>query len=864
MNSLRRFFAVALSLFFCASVAGAQSPSKPVTGSELLALVAGQSFDANVIHEMETRGLAFRPSEHFRALLRTAGGTDIEVAAMDKAKLSPSAGDPEQKENPELLRHIATAGMLMKAEKYEDAAKELDAALNIKITPGAGFVMATLQERTQDWDTAAAIYSKVLDMSPDFPGAHARLSYDALHLGDIDTALHEAHAAITQNPNNSEGHLRMAMGLMNADKFDAALFEFKEALRLKPDYAAAHYDLGMLYSKQHKFDLSIPEYKKAISLEPKEAEYHYGLAIDLDDSGDLNGSVREYYEAKRIDPSRIDIRNNLAGVLEVTDRPAAIREYLELIAMAPNFEYAYLNLGIALIHSGEPKEAETELRKAVELDPSDANAYMNLGSSLEHQGKFDSALKEYLHSSQLDPGMAKAHRGLGAIYLDLKDYPASVREFRICVNLAPSDWTYHDLLAQSLDITSDLDGAIAEEKESLRMVSNNPPVLARLAGFLEKKGDFAGALEQCHQVGQSGVYIDDATRADCDALKKCLTASAAPLAPANTGAGQGSSVSAAENVPSAKGDFDAILPRPAVVRPNENVESEWRQSRDAGAQALMAGEFKDAQKTLGTAVSLAEMLSPKDDRLTQTIGLYAVSFQFDSQWPKARLIFQVNLDLAEQMFGLKSVKIVGPLTEYGKSALSLKDYTTAEGAFLRAFSITERNLPPGDYYIAVSLQQLGSCYEAEDQFVKAEDSYQKALEIAEKNLTPNDYRIADSLAQLGDFYQARKAYEKAEPLLLRAYAVDAHNSGGEGGMPDKYIGKMISLYNAWGQFDKAEPFCRKMLALFEQQYGVQSPRVVGPIQSLAEVLDKEGKTEEAANLRKRSDAIQSASAAKNP
>ncbi len=69
----------------------------------------------------------------------------------------------------------------------------------------------------------------------------------------------------------------------------------------------------------------------------------------------------------------------------------------------------------------------------------------------------------------------------------MKDYPKAVAELREAVNKDPSDWTPHSLLAQALEMTSNLDGAIAEARESVRVTPNNPPALLSLAKLLEKK-----------------------------------------------------------------------------------------------------------------------------------------------------------------------------------------------------------------------------------------------------------------------------------------------------------------------------------------------------------------------------------------
>jgi hypothetical protein len=172
MRVQRSLFSAFVILMFAVTflpAAGAQTASHPVTGSELLAIVAGQCVDQNIFHVIESRGIAFRPTDHYRALLTIAGADAPILDALKNAKIGANAADPEQMEAPELLQHLATAGKLIRAKQFDPAGEELAAALQSHIGPEAGFVMGLLQDKTQGWSNAAAVYSKVLEMAPDFP-----------------------------------------------------------------------------------------------------------------------------------------------------------------------------------------------------------------------------------------------------------------------------------------------------------------------------------------------------------------------------------------------------------------------------------------------------------------------------------------------------------------------------------------------------------------------------------------------------------------------------------------------------------------------------------------------------------------------
>jgi len=58
---------------------------KPLTDSELLALVAGNALNENIAHEIESRGLAFSATDAYRSQLTAAGADAHVLTALSKA-----------------------------------------------------------------------------------------------------------------------------------------------------------------------------------------------------------------------------------------------------------------------------------------------------------------------------------------------------------------------------------------------------------------------------------------------------------------------------------------------------------------------------------------------------------------------------------------------------------------------------------------------------------------------------------------------------------------------------------------------------------------------------------------------------------
>jgi hypothetical protein len=109
--------AVAVFAAFYAIVGNPQRHSvpRPLSKSELLALVAGQSRQENIVSEIRTYGLLLTPTTKYKSLLETAGADPRILSALTDAKITPGkqpdpADDSSLLSTPDQSREIAEHG----------------------------------------------------------------------------------------------------------------------------------------------------------------------------------------------------------------------------------------------------------------------------------------------------------------------------------------------------------------------------------------------------------------------------------------------------------------------------------------------------------------------------------------------------------------------------------------------------------------------------------------------------------------------------------------------------------------------------------------------------------------------------------
>ena len=96
--------------------------------------------------------------------------------------------------------------------------------------------------------------------------------------------------------------------------------------------------------------------------------------------------------------------------------PEAVESYRQVLALAPDWIDAHINLGVALYQLGCVEDARDEFLTAVKLDPLSGISRYNLGCVLEEQGHIDEAIEHLRRAARAMPGHADVHFNLALAY----------------------------------------------------------------------------------------------------------------------------------------------------------------------------------------------------------------------------------------------------------------------------------------------------------------------------------------------------------------------------------------------------------------------------------------------------------------
>lgn len=271
-------------------------------------------------------------------------------------------------------------------------------------TGAKGKAPALAQVRPLDAVRWALYYPPVLSAKPGAPETPAQRAATRLANGSVDEAVKELDAALAKNPNDSDALALKAAVAVAANRVDEAATTAQKAIAANPKSAAAQ--VALSYAQQAKFDLegARASLEKAVALEPGDALAWARLAEIRSSLGRQDAGLAAAHKAVELDPNLARTQSVLgfAYLTEVKtgEAEAAFKKAIELDGSDP---LPRLGLGLARIRDGKLAEGSKEIEAAVALDPGQSLLRSYLGKAYFEQKRDTLVAREYDLAKKNDP-----------------------------------------------------------------------------------------------------------------------------------------------------------------------------------------------------------------------------------------------------------------------------------------------------------------------------------------------------------------------------------------------------------------------------------------------------------------------------
>jgi tetratricopeptide (TPR) repeat protein len=243
-------------------------------------------------------------------------------------------------------------------------------------------------------EVEAGLRARLRGMPDDVSAIHD-LGVLAFRDGRVKEAVHLLRQASALEPRNVALLRSLGQVLRESGEAAASADAFGKALEIDPRDAAVWNALGVALQESHQPARALEAYLRAVTLAPDMAEAADNAGILLLAEKDLDGAEAMFEQTLAIDPQFAEAHSNL-GVLhrERLEYRKAIAHFRQAVELRPQSSSFAGGLGevLSLVYDAE---AESVLRRAVEMDPENSEQHFNFSLELLKHGKYAEGFREY-------------------------------------------------------------------------------------------------------------------------------------------------------------------------------------------------------------------------------------------------------------------------------------------------------------------------------------------------------------------------------------------------------------------------------------------------------------------------------------
>jgi rhomboid protease GluP len=165
-----------------------------------------------------------------------------------------------------------------------------------------------------------------------------------------------------------------------------------------------------------------------------------------------------------------------------------IAQLQKLVREKPGFVPAHVALAKVYFRQGRVVEAESELKRALQLDPKNTEAHMNLGAAYLSQEQPKEAHAEFVKALTEEPNNADAHVWLGMALADEQNPGAAIQEYQAALKLDPQAQGVYYKIGISQAQLKQYDDAIASYLKEQQQSGDSDELETALADAYQAKG----------------------------------------------------------------------------------------------------------------------------------------------------------------------------------------------------------------------------------------------------------------------------------------------------------------------------------------------------------------------------------------
>jgi tetratricopeptide (TPR) repeat protein len=306
-------------------------------------------------------------------------------------------------------------------------------------------------------------WREAVKIRPDIPEVHRALAGVAIHRSDSNALAQEGDQIISLQPGSPDGYLLRAVAEIDRKQFARAEDFIKQSLEKQPNNSASYVQLGNLRMAQNQIPLALQAYQR-------------GLDADPGSTDALGGVLNVYILQKQPDKALAAANTQLAK--------------------NPNSSALHVMLGHLLAEQkSDLAGAESEFKRAVDLDKTNTEARVQLGLVQNARGATEQALQTYLDGTNVSSKETTFYLLSGNIYENRQEWDKAKQMYQKVLEMQPDQPLASNNLAYvMLQQGGNVDVALAMAQTARRQLPDNASSADTLGWAYYHKGVYGSAI----------------------------------------------------------------------------------------------------------------------------------------------------------------------------------------------------------------------------------------------------------------------------------------------------------------------------------------------------------------------------------
>jgi len=309
----------------------------------------------------------------------------------------------------------------------------------------------------------------------------------------------------------------MAQQLERRGQLTTALAAYNSALVLDTALTGVAFHMGRIYQSMEDPERAARAFAHELRRDSTNAAAAIELGISLAQMGHEASAIARLEKLTRRVPnddqawSALGFAYHAAG--RTRDAESAMRKALEI---PPPRASEHRDLGVLLASEGREREARAEFQRTIAMDPKDAAVWINLGNLERRAGRNEQALEAYRTAEARDSSQALALQGQAQTLAALGHAREAEAAYRRWIERRPADFGARLEAIQYFVSEGRNDMALETARGAVRIDPRSADAYLMLGVALDAADDKRGALAALRRA--EALAADDAGRARAQQL----------------------------------------------------------------------------------------------------------------------------------------------------------------------------------------------------------------------------------------------------------------------------------------------------------------------------------------------------------